>query len=58
MNCIICGRKIDSSRKGKDTCSPDCGLKKSIAWAKYIKLHKEEIMNKAIEEYLEEVRVE
>jgi len=55
MKCVICGKEFDEVRRGfKDTCSSECGFKKSMAWSLYISRHKNEIMKKAIEEYKRE----
>jgi len=48
--CIVCGKEI-KKRYGKDTCSLECGLKKAAAWSRYLLIHKDEIMKKALEEY-------
>lgn len=52
VKCVICGREYDpKERQNKDTCSTECGLKKTAIWSWYINKYKSEIMARAIEEY-------
>jgi hypothetical protein len=54
----VCGREFDNevgSRKGKDTCSVECGTIKVKAWIEYLKKHKDKLIEKAIKEYLDNI---
>ena len=49
--CVICGKEIPEQRKGHDACSVECAVKKVVAWATYIRKHRDEILEAALNEF-------